>query len=202
MSACEMKLRRKRVCFRKQDSGSGVGLKFRDAIMQKHILHCWTIDQIWREIVEKDVLYNTENLQKHWLFYGEYYPGIITLHPKSFAFYVNACNYDPERLLFQVHRQYLNYKMSDGRRIDISPESLMKNPENWMINAIQAIYCQYYAETKGKNVFIASCSTTHAVEKSFSDRKPMFSKCGIDYYKIQRRSVKSLAEYPEVFDLE
>lgn len=151
--------------------------------------------------MQKGHLYNTEQLHKYWLFFGEYYPGKITLHPEHFAFYVNACNYDPEQLLFQVHRQYLDSEMSDGVIIAISPEHLIKNPESWLLKAIPAIFCQYFAETDGKNVFISSCSTTQAVAKRDFDKEPLFSKCGVDYYEILTRSVKSLAKYPEAVDL-
>lgn len=147
-------------------------------------------------------VYNTRNLQTYWLFYGEYHSGSITLHPKTFAFYVNAINYNPEQLLFQVHRTFLNTQMSDGRKIEVSPESLMGNPDDWIFRAIPAMFCQYQWEKTRRNIFLSDCSTMHAIEKHYESDRLVFAKCGVEFYKIQRRSLKVLAKYPEAVDLQ
>jgi len=147
-------------------------------------------------------VYNTERLQKYWLFYGAYYSGAITPHPKKYAFYVNASNYNPEQLLFQVHRTFLNSNVQGGGKIEISPEALIQSPENWLFRAIPAVFCQYQWEQTGKNVLISDGSTMHAIEKRFESERLIFAKCGLEYYKIHRRSLKTLAVYPMAVDLD
>jgi hypothetical protein len=146
-------------------------------------------------------MYGTDKLYKYWLFYGEYYPGVITRKSNPFSYYINASNYNPEQLLFQVHRQYLN-TIENGKSIEISPESLMSDPEKWLYKSITAIFHQCKWEISQKNIFISKSSTTIAIKKYFKPEHIEFSKCGIEFIKIQRRSLKLLTEYPAAIDLE
>ena len=104
-------------------------------------------------------MYGLEKIHKYWLFYGEYYPGVITLNTKPFSFYVDASKYDPERLLFNVDRNLLISSNTDGSKNVPSPESFIKDPEKWLQRAIAAIFQQ--------NKKIACCKT----DRFFSSNK-------------------------------
>jgi hypothetical protein len=78
----------------------------------------------------------------------------------------------------------------------------MSDPEKWLQKAITAVFHQCKWEIFQKNMILATTSTLVAVEKHFKPERIEFSKCGIEFVRIQRRSLKILTEYPIAIDLE
>ena len=146
-------------------------------------------------------MYGTEKLHKFWLFYGTFHVGVITPYTKSFTYYVNATQYDPEQLLFQIHRRILDYRNADGTIAPLSPDALIQNPDEWLHRAIIAVFRQYWWEKNRVNMLIAESSIILAFEKTYSKERIAFSKCGINFTSIQRRSLKKLTPYPEAIDI-
>lgn len=146
-------------------------------------------------------LYNTEDLWKQLLFYGEYHIGAIGIRPKKFCFYIDAQQYDPEGILFQIHRNFLNFFDSTGTKEEISPEAFKRDSQKWFRTAIAASLEQYFWETEGKNPYLLNSSTTIAKEYNYQTEQVLFSKCGLKFIKIKHQSLKRLALYPQALDV-
>jgi hypothetical protein len=78
----------------------------------------------------------------------------------------------------------------------------MSDPEKWLHKAINAVFHQCKWEIFQKNMILATSSTLVAVEKHFKPERIEFSKCGIEFVRIQRRSLKLLAKYPTAIECE
>jgi hypothetical protein len=145
--------------------------------------------------------YHTENLWQHLLYYGEYYVGSIGVRPKKFYFYIDASQYDPEGLLFHIHRNFLNFVTANGVKEEISPEAFNREPKRWFSNAICASLQQYLWDNSFKMPFISSSSSVIAKEYVYEPEQVMFSKCGLKFIKINHNRLKSLALYPQYLDI-
>ena len=146
--------------------------------------------------------YGTSELWNYLLYTGEYTERKIGGKDKKFCYFVDASKYDPEGLLFHVHRNYLKFLDGNGNIEAVSPEAFSNDPEKWFGRAIEGSFKQYVWEKTGCSPFIFKSSTLLANKKSFDKSRIEFSKCGLKFIKIQRRSLKKLTPYPKALDIE
>jgi hypothetical protein len=145
--------------------------------------------------------YNIEKLWKQLLFYGEYTAGTIVVNVKKFFFYVDASQYDPEGLLFHIHRNFLNFVNTDGSPEQFSPVAFDSDPQRWFSRAIQASFQQYIWETTRHTPLINNSSILVGKEYSYDLERVLFTKCGLKFVKIHHQSLKKLTPYPQALEI-
>ena len=146
--------------------------------------------------------YNTSKLWNHLLYTGEYTERKIGGRDKKFNYFIDATNYDPEGLLFHIHRNFLNVLDKNGNVEKVSPEAFSQDPEKWFRRAIEGSFMQYIWDKTGSLPFIYKSSTLIANDKKYDESRIEFTKCGLKYIKVQRRSLKKLTPYPMALDIE